>query len=87
MARAKELTNSHKELLVKLWKEGKQYRKMSDSLNIPFTTISSFIARNKKLKTDENQRRTAAPQKVSSRSSRKLMRKIKQNPMVTHQKL
>ena len=36
----KELANLQKELIVKLWKEGKSYRKISDNLNIPFTTIS-----------------------------------------------
>ena len=60
---------------------------MSDNLNIKFTTISSFIARYTKLKTFEKQRRTAAPGKIYFRSSRKLMRKIKQNPVVTLQEL
>ena len=86
MASGKELTNSQKEQIVKLWKEGKSYKKMSDNQNIPFPTISSFIARYKK-KAIENQRRTGAPQKICSRSLRKLMHKIKQNPMVTHQEL
>ena len=45
-----------------------------------------YIARYKKLKTVENQR-AADPRKISSRSSRKLMRKIKQNPLVTRQEL
>ena len=60
---------------------------MSHNLNIPFTTISSFIPRHKKLKTVENQIRTGAPRKVSLRSSRKLMRTIKQNSVVTRQEL
>ena len=87
MARGKELTNSKNELIVKLWREGKSYRKMSDNLNITFTTISSFITKYKKLKTVENQRRTGAPWKISSRYLRKLMRTIKQNPMVTRQRV
>ena len=79
----KELTNLQKELVVKLWKEGKSYGKISDSLNILFSRISSLIARCKKRKTVENQRRAGVPWKISSRPSRKLMRQIKQNPMVT----
>ncbi|KAF2362667.1 Transposase Tc1-like [Trinorchestia longiramus] len=87
MARGKELTNSKKKRIVKLWKEGKSYRKMAENLVIPFTTISSFIAGHKRLKTVENQRRTGAPMKIFPRSSRKLMRQIEENPMVTREEL
>ena len=57
MARGKELSNSQKALIVKLWKYGESYRNISSKLNIPFTTISSFIARVKRvtlLKTKKN---------------------------------
>ena len=61
---------------------------MLDNPNIPFTTIPSFIhCKVKKLKTVENQRRAAAPRKISSRSSRNVTRKMKQNPSVTRQQL
>ena len=79
MARSKEWTNLQKELIVKLWKESKSYRKISDYLNIPSTTIRSLIAgykNAKRLKT----KRTGAPRKISARCSRKLMCQIKQNP-------
>ena len=64
MARGNELTKSQKELIVELWKDGERYRKMSDDLNILFTTISSFIAMYKKLKTVENKRITGALRKI-----------------------
>ena len=73
MVRGKELINLQKELIFKLWKEGKSYEKILDNLNILFITISSLIARYKKCETVENQRRTGAPQKISLISSRKLM--------------
>ena len=42
MARGKELNNSQKALIVKLWKDGESYINISINLNIPFTMISSF---------------------------------------------
>ena len=48
----KELSNSQKALIVKLWKDGENYRNISSNVNIPFTTISSFIAT--QLKTKKN---------------------------------
>ena len=48
MERVKELSNSLKSLIVKLWKDGESYRNMLSNLNIPFTTISLFIARFKR---------------------------------------
>ena len=45
MASCKELSNSLKALIVKLWKDRESYRNISSNLNISFTTISSFIAR------------------------------------------
>ena len=61
MARGKELSNSTKALIVKLWKDGENYRNISSNLNIPFTTISSFIASFKRHKTDEKK---SAPRKI-----------------------
>ena len=87
IARGKELTNSQKDQIVKLWNEGKSYRRISDNLYISFTTISSFISSYKKCQTVVNQRRICAPRKISSRFSMKLTRQIKQNPMVTRQEL
>ena len=57
MARGKELTNLQKELIVKLWKEGKSYKKISNRLNIPFKNMSSLIVKYKKRRTIENQKK------------------------------
>ena len=54
MASGKELSNSQKALIVKLWIDGKSYRNILSNLNIPFTMISSFIARFKRRNTVEN---------------------------------
>ena len=56
MARGKELGNSQKALIVKLWKDGESYRNISGNLNIPFSTISSFIAQFKRRNTVENKK-------------------------------
>ena len=57
MARGKELSNSQKVLIVKLYKDGKSYRNISSNLNDPFTTISPFIVRFKKRNTIENKKK------------------------------
>ena len=85
MARDKELNNSQKALIVKLWKDGESYRNISSNLDIPLTTISFFIARFKRHNTVENKKRTGAPRKISPRLSRKLGRLINQNPMATRE--
>ena len=54
---------------------------------MPFTTMSSSIARFKRHNTIENKKRIDAPKKISPRLSRKLRRLIKQNPMVTREEL
>ena len=82
MTRGKELSNSQEVLMVKLWKDGESYRNISSNLNIPFTMISSFIARFKRCNTVENKKRTGIPRKISPRLSRKLGCLISQNPMV-----
>ena len=64
MARGKELSNSQKAQIVKLEKDGESYRNISNKLNIPFTTISSFIARFKRRNTVENKKRTGVPWKI-----------------------
>ena len=87
MARGKELSNWQKALIVKLWKDGESYRNISSNLNIPFTTISSFIARFKRHNTVENKKRTGAPRKISPRLSGKLGCLINQNSMVMREKL
>ena len=51
IAGGKELSNSQKVLFVELWKDGESYKNISSNLNIPFTTISSFIARFKRRNT------------------------------------
>ena len=56
MARGKELINSQKALIVKLWKDGERFRNISCNLNIPFTAISSLIARFKRRNTVENKK-------------------------------
>ena len=85
MARCKELSNSQKPLIVQLGKDRESYRNISSNLNIPFTTINSFIARFKRRNILENKKRTGAPRKISPTLSRKLGRLLNQNPMVTRE--
>ena len=81
------MSNSQKALIVNLWKDGESYRNISSNLNIPFTMVSSFIARFKRCNAVENKKRTGAPRKVSPRLSRKLGCLINQNPMVMCEEL
>ena len=54
MTRGKELSNSQKALIVKLWKDEESHRNISSNLNIPFATISSFITSFKRRNIVEN---------------------------------
>ena len=56
MVKGKELSNSQKAMIVKVWKEGECYRNISSSLNIPFTTVSLLIARFKRRNTVEHEK-------------------------------
>ena len=87
VARGKELSNSQKALIVKLWKDGESFRNISSNLNIPFSTVSSFIARFKRRNTVENKKEQVLARKISPRLSRKLGRLINQNQMVTREEL
>lgn len=87
MAKSKELTSSQKQLIVSLWKDGNSYRKIASNLNIPFTTVASFIARFKTRNSVENQGRLGAPRKITPRSARLLGRMIQQNPKITREEL
>ena len=90
MARGKELSNSSKALIVKLWKDGEGYGNILSNLNVPFNTIGLYIARFKRRniveKTKQN-KKTGAPRKISLRLSRKLGHLINQNPIVTSEEL
>ena len=77
-----------KALIVKLWKDGESYRNISSNLNIPFTTISSYIARFKRRNTvEKKKKKPGAPRKISPRLSRKLGCLITQNPMFMREEL
>ena len=83
---AKGKSQKKKTLIVKLQKDCESYRNIPNNLNIPFTTISSFITMFKRRYTVEK-KRTGAPRKISPRLSRKLGRLINQNPIVKCEEL
>ena len=60
---------------------------ISINLNIPFTTIASFIAQFKTSNSIENLRRTGAARQISSRSTRISGRNIQRNPQVPPEEL
>ena len=63
LAKRKELSNSQKALIVKLWNDGESRRNISSNQNIPFMTIGSFIARFKRRNRDENKKQKKKPKK------------------------
>ena len=56
MTRGKKLRNSQKAQIIKFSKDGESYSNITSNLNIPFTPISSFIARFKRRNTVENKK-------------------------------
>ena len=70
------MTNSQKELIVKLGKEKKSERKMSVNLNILFATISSFIARYKNSKNKKLNRELQRTARIVRQHAKKNEKKI-----------
>ena len=73
MARVKELSNSQKALFVKLWRDRGSNRNILSNLNIPFTTIYSFIARFKRRNTVDNKKKN----RCSNNDFTKITKKIR----------
>lgn len=87
MAKSKELSNSEKEQILKLHKQGLSYRNISKNLEIPFSTIGSFILKWKKTDTVINFPRSGRPRKISTRAARKIIRKVNVTPMTTRKEI
>lgn len=82
-----ELSKDLKDQIISAHKEKKSYRKISKDLCIPVSAVEYIIKKWKAFGTHENMPRTGAPRKISQKFSRKIVRRVKNDPFVTRREL
>lgn len=87
MPKVKEVSDYFRKRIIELHGEGMSYRKISAEINVPFATIGSIIRKFKQHGTTINLARSGALRKINARGSRILLRKVKNNPMITRKEL
>lgn len=87
MAKIRETSLEERKLIIRFVKEGKSYREVGKILQKSFATIQSIVKKFKKTGNVENESRSGHPSKLTTRTKRNLVRKIKQNPHISAPKL
>ena len=78
-----------KNRIISTYKEKRSYRQISKDLNIPVSTVRYIIKKFNTNGSHENLPRSGAPRKISQsqRSLHKMVRRVKNEPFVTRDKL
>lgn len=79
----KEHTRQVRDTVVKKFKAGFGYRKISQALNIPRSTVQAIILKWKEYQTTANLPRPGRPSKLSAHTRRRLIRDAAKRPMIT----
>ena len=87
MGKTKELSKDIRDKIVDLQKAGMGYKKISKQLGEKLTTVGAIIRKCKKHKVTANLPRSGAPRKISSRGISMMMRKVRDQPSTTQEKL
>lgn len=87
MGRGKELSQDLRNKIVVLHKNGSGYRRISQLLNVPVSTIGSIIRKWKEKNSTINLPRKGAPRKISDQGVRRLIRRVIQEPRTTRKEL
>ncbi|CDR17802.1 unnamed protein product [Oncorhynchus mykiss] len=69
--------------VVKKFKAGFGYKKISQALNIPRSTVQAIILKWKEYQTTANLPRPGRPSKLSAHTRRRLIRDAAKRPMIT----
>uniref|UniRef100_A0AAZ3Q4G5 Sleeping Beauty transposase HTH domain-containing protein n=1 Tax=Oncorhynchus tshawytscha TaxID=74940 RepID=A0AAZ3Q4G5_ONCTS len=83
----KEHTRQVRDTVVKKFKAGFGYKKISQALNIPRSTVQAIILKWKEYQTTANLPRPGHPSKLSAHTRRRLIRDAAKRPMITLDKL
>lgn len=87
MPKQKELSTDLKDRIISAYKEEKTYRKISEELHVPVSTVGYVIKKWKTNGSHENRPRPGAPRKISEKAARKIVRRVKSEPFVTRKEL
>ncbi|CDQ56506.1 unnamed protein product [Oncorhynchus mykiss] len=79
----KEHTRQVRDTVVKKFKAGFGYKKISQALNIPRSTVQAIILKWKECQTTANLPRPGRPSKLSAHTRRRLIRDAAKRPMIT----
>lgn len=79
----KEHTRQVRDTVVEKFKAGFGYRKISQALNIPRSTVQAIILKWKEYQTTANLPRPGRPSKLSAHTRRRLIRDAAKRPMIT----
>uniref|UniRef100_A0A8C6UXZ6 Transposase Tc1-like domain-containing protein n=1 Tax=Neogobius melanostomus TaxID=47308 RepID=A0A8C6UXZ6_9GOBI len=79
----KEHTRQVRDTVVEKFKAGFGYKKISQALNIPRSTVQAIILKWKEYQTTANLQRPGRPSKLSAHTRRKLIRDAAKRPMIT----
>uniref|UniRef100_A0A8K9XX01 Transposase Tc1-like domain-containing protein n=1 Tax=Oncorhynchus mykiss TaxID=8022 RepID=A0A8K9XX01_ONCMY len=79
----KEHTRQVQDTVVKKFKAGFGYKKISQALNIPRSTVEAIILKWKEYQTTANLPRPGRPSKLSAHTRRRLIRDAAKRPMIT----
>ena len=79
----KEHTRQVRDTVVKKLKAGFGYKKISQALNIPRSTVQAIILKWKEYQTTANLPRPGRPSKLSAHTRRRLIRDAAKRPMIT----
>lgn len=79
----KEHTRQVRDTVVEKFKAGSGYRKISQALNIPRSTVQAIILKWKEYQTTANLPRPGRPSKLSAHTRRRLIRDAAKRPMIT----
>ena len=87
MGKTKELSKDTRDKILDLHKAGMDYRKIRHQLGEKLTTVGAIIRKWKKHKVTTNLPRSGAPRKISPRGISMVMRKVRDQPSSTEEKL
>lgn len=79
----KEHTRQVRDTVVEKFKAGFGYKKISQALNIPRSTVQAIILKWKEYQTTANLRRPGRRSKLSAHTRRRLIRDAAKRPMIT----
>lgn len=83
MAKSKELSSDIKDRIIAKYKAGVSYRKISEQLHVPKSTIQSIITKFKEFGTTSKLPRAGRPRKITDRMARKITRMVANSPRTT----